>query len=373
MKVEWVALGEVLVRAGNVAAVDPTADYPMLGVKSHARGAFDSGVLHGSRTAYATLTQVREGWVVYPKLMALEGALARVPAELDGHWVTPEFVTYEIGSKELSGDYLGNLMAWSGFVEWVRAGSTGTNVRRRRLQPDNFEAIRIPLPDRDVQDRIARYLHRMSPRQAQRSELEAVLDRFVTRRTIDTPQARLGSLLALQRRAISVEPEAVYQEIGVRSFGRGLFTKEPLTGAELGGKRVFRVAEGDFIVSSVFAWEGAIGVADPAHNGLIGSHRFMTWTPNDDLNVQYLRAYFRSQVGVARLAAASPGSAGRNRTLSVRNFEAIEVPLPDRAEQDQIAAAMAAIDNVSRVAARADRLSEALLPAARNEIFNSMR
>jgi len=305
--------------------------------------------------------------------MAWEGALAIVPDTMDGRWVTPEFVAYRINSKELSGDYLGHLLGWSGFVDWVRAGSTGTNVRRRRLQPDNFEAIRIPLPHRDVQDRIARHLDRISRPRTQPSEFASVLDRFLARCTTDSPQARLGSLLALQRRAVRVEPESVYQEIGVRSFGRGLFIKEPVIGAELGGKRVFRVVEGDFIVSNVFAWEGAIGVASPEHDGLIGSHRFMTWTPSGDLNVHYLRAYFRSQAGVARLAAASPGSAGRNRTLSVRNLEAIEVPLPARAEQDRIAAVMAAIDNVSGVAARADHLSAAILPAARNDIFNSMR
>lgn len=146
-----------------------------------------------------------------------------------------------------------------------------------------------------------------------------------------------GSLLELQRRAVKVQPDEVYQEIGVRSFGKGLFIKDALIGAELGNKRVFNVKAGDFIVSNVFAWEGAVGVAGSEHDGLIGSHRFMTWKPRGDVNADFLRHYFGSESGVASLASASPGSAGRNRTLSIKNFEQVIVPIPPRPDQDRIA------------------------------------
>lgn len=148
----------------------------------------------------------------------------------------------------------------------------------------------------------------------------------------------IGLILELQRRGVEVMADQGYQEIGVRSFGKGLFIKEPVVGAELGNKRVFKIRTGDFIVSNVFAWEGAVGVAGLQHDGLIGSHRFMTWTPRQNLNLDYLRHYFGSDAGVASLASASPGSAGRNRTLSITNFEHIIVPLPPRSDQDRIAA-----------------------------------
>lgn len=155
----------------------------------------------------------------------------------------------------------------------------------------------------------------------------------------------VGSLLELQRRGVEVIADEVYQEIGVRSFGKGLFIKEPVVGVELGDKRVFEIKAGDFIVSNVFGWEGAVGVAGPQHEGMIGSHRFMTWTPLQDISVDYLRHYFGSEAGVASLASASPGSAGRNRTLSIKNFEQILVPLPSRPDQDRIAAHLAALSD----------------------------
>lgn len=148
-------------------------------------------------------------------------------------------------------------------------------------------------------------------------------------------------LLRLQRRSVEIEPDTTYQEIGVRSFGRGLFLKDPVSGVEIGSKRVFEIHEGDFVVSNVFAWEGAVGIADAEHHGRIGSHRFMTWTPVSEVKVNYLVEFFRSSRGVAALAAASPGSAGRNRTLSIANFEAIRVPLPSDADQERIAAYLA--------------------------------
>ena len=126
----------------------------------------------------------------------------------------------------------------------------------------------------------------------------------------------IGDLIELQRRRIDVDPLGTYEEIGVRSFGQGLFHKEPVDGIALGNKRVFEVQPGDLIFSNVFAWEGAVALAGPAEAGRCGSHRFMTYTAKtEDVDLGYLRYYFMSEPGLAALGVASPGSAGRNRTL----------------------------------------------------------
>jgi hypothetical protein len=147
---------------------------------------------------------------------------------------------------------------------------------------------------------------------------------------------RVDDVLELQRRAVAVDPSAVYEEIGVRSFGRGIFHKEPVSGADLGAKRVFRIQSGDLVISNVFAWEGAIAVAMEAEDGKIGSHRFMTFTPTDDrINTSWAAWYFRSEQGLDLIRKASPGSAGRNRTLAIDRFGTLEIPLPAIGEQHQ--------------------------------------
>lgn len=170
----------------------------------------------------------------------------------------------------------------------------------------------------------------------------------------------VGEVLELRRRRVDVEPTETYREIGIRSFGRGIFHKPPVTGSELGNKRVFEIEPGDLVLSNVFAWEGAVAMAGNDESGRIGSHRFLTYVPREGgVSVPYLRYFFMSEVGRNLLAAASPGSAGRNRTLSIDRFEALQVPLPGMDEQQRIA------ERFDRISNRIDRLTALRIDARR--------
>jgi type I restriction enzyme, S subunit len=168
-------------------------------------------------------------------------------------------------------------------------------------------------------------------------------------------RVRVGDVLKLHRRAVEVEPSAEYREVGVRSFGRGIFHKEPIAGTDLGSKRVFRIEPGDLVISNVFAWEGAISVASEAEEGMIGSHRFMTFRPKDDrADTAWLAWFFLSEPGLELIRRASPGSAGRNRTLAIERFEALEIPLPSIDEQRRVARRLSQLDDA--VGALSERL-----------------
>src|SRR5487761_1225464 len=138
--------------------------------------------------------------------------------------------------------------------------------------------------------------------------------------------ACVGEVLSLKRRPVVVELDGEYEQIGIRAFGRGIFHKEPVNGAALGNKRVFWIEPGDLVISNVFAWEGAVAVASDAESGMIGSHRFMTFVPIDGrINTSWAAWFFRSDPGLELIRRASPGSAGRNRTLAIKRFEALEI------------------------------------------------
>jgi type I restriction enzyme S subunit len=162
-------------------------------------------------------------------------------------------------------------------------------------------------------------------------------------------QVRVGDVLELQRRKLALGAAEECVEVGLRSFGKGVFHKPPATGAQLGNKKVYRIEPGDLVISNVFAWEGALAVASESEQGLIGSHRFMTWTPRngDQVDVRYLWHYFLSESGLLHLRRASPGSAGRNRTLGIAAFENVNIPLPDLPEQQRIAARLDRISATS--------------------------
>lgn len=171
---------------------------------------------------------------------------------------------------------------------------------------------------------------------------------------------RVEDVLSLKRRAVAVTLDGAYEEIGIRSFGRGVFHKEPVSGGDLGSKRVFRIEPGDLLISNVFAWEGAVAVAGQGESGKIGSHRFMTYTPVDDrIDTTWASWYFRSEPGLKLIRQASPGSAGRNRTLAISRFKELEIPLPPIDEQRRIA------QQLNRIATASEQIVSYVSQSAR--------
>ena len=153
----------------------------------------------------------------------------------------------------------------------------------------------------------------------------------------------------LQRieRPVEVEPNELYTQIGIRSHGKGLFYKEPVTGEALENKAVFWIEPDCFIVNIVFAWEQAIGKTTQSEVGMVGSHRFPMYRPvNDRVDINYLIYYFLTKRGTNILEAASPGGAGRNKTLGQNRFLKSKIILPSIEEQRKIAAILMTQDKV---------------------------
>lgn len=155
----------------------------------------------------------------------------------------------------------------------------------------------------------------------------------------------LSDIAPIIRRPTEIMPDQAYPELGIRSFGRGTFHKPAISGTELGTKRLFRIEPGDLVFSNVFAWEGAIAVASSTDAGRFGSHRFITCVVDAErANATYLKLYLTTAPdGRGQVQSASPGGAGRNRTLGVEKLGRIEVPLPPLSEQQAIVARLDAL------------------------------
>lgn len=157
----------------------------------------------------------------------------------------------------------------------------------------------------------------------------------------------IGDCLQRVENPVHVNPEELYTQIGIRSHGKGLFYKEPVTGAELGNKAVFWIEPDCFVVNIVFAWEQAIGKTTKSEIGMIGSHRFPMYKPvNNRVDIDYLICYFLTKRGTDILEAASPGGAGRNKTLGQDRFLKSKIVLPPLLEQQKIAAILTTQDKV---------------------------
>ena len=154
----------------------------------------------------------------------------------------------------------------------------------------------------------------------------------------------MASVLHEHRRPIRVEPSKLYYQIGIRSHDRGVFTKEAVSGAELGGKKVFSVEPGDLVANIVFGWEGAVAVILEDLLGHCGSHRFPTYRRADEGPIDYMRHLLLSRRGIEILGLASPGGAGRNRTLNRCWLGGFTIPWPSLNEQRAASAALLAIE-----------------------------
>lgn len=153
--------------------------YEFAGVYCFGRGVFRGQRRTGLDFAYTRLTRLRTGNFVYPKLMAWEGALAVVPPECEGCVVSTEFPVFEVMEArvlpEVLDTYFRNPVVWPG----IAGASTGTNVRRRRLNPKDFLNYKMPLPSRATQERLRKVRRKVDALKELQLETAAELDAFM--------------------------------------------------------------------------------------------------------------------------------------------------------------------------------------------------
>ena len=157
-------------------AVRHEDSYEFAGVYCFGRGVFRGQRRTGLDFAYTRLTQLQTGNFVYPKLMAWEGALAVVPPECEGCVVSTEFPVFEVIETrvfpEVLDTYFRNPAVWQGMA----GASTGTNVRRRRLNPKDFLEYKMPLPSRATQERLREVRRKVDALKELQLETAAELD-----------------------------------------------------------------------------------------------------------------------------------------------------------------------------------------------------
>lgn len=190
------------------------------------------------------------------------------------------------------------------------------------------------------------------------------------------PRVSLGELLRLERRPIDVLPEEQYQEIGIYCFGKGIFHKASRTGLEVGEKGLYLLKDGDFIFQVTFAWEGAIAIVSAFEDGMYGSTRYPTFRVDEERCVpRFLLRYFETHEGLQQLIKICPGSAGRNRVLSIKRIPEVFVPLPSPPEQRRILARIDGLDakiaQARRLRLQADDEASGLFDSALNEKWSA--
>ena len=380
MKKRWaeIALGEVLTSQSEGCVILPEEEYREITVSLWGKGVRLRRKIPGSEIASATRRIARKGDFIISKIDARHGAYGFIPQSLDGAVVTNDFPLYSISSGKLHPRWLYWISKSSLFVNLCRMASKGT-TNRVRLKESLFVELQIPLPPLIDQKRIVdhfdavevRLNHIKMLRKEQEKELLAALRAAFFKIESTADWIELGEVAPLVRREIAIDPDGSYPELGIRSFGRGTFHKPDVLGIET-TKRLFEIHEGDLLFSNVFAWEGAIAVAQRADHGRVGSHRFITCACDcEKVLPEYLQFYFLTASGLEKIGQASPGGAGRNRTLGLKKLEKIMVPLPSIKAQYEFLKLLTLRKKIQEQQAKASMSKEALLPSLLDRIFSS--
>ncbi len=182
---------------------------------------------------------------------------------------------------------------------------------------------------------------------------------------------RFEDIMRLDLDEVAVEPDRTYPNVGVLSFGRGLFEKPPIDGAATSASRLYRIRAGQLIYSRLFAFEGAYAAVDPRFDGFFVSNEFPTFTLDEArVDIGFLAAYLRSPAIWEELAKGSKGLGLRRQRVHPETLLAHTISLPPIDEQRVIRLLIEKIDSVAMQHEKAASRIGALGVSALNSAFN---
>ena len=99
------------------------------------------------------LFEALPGELIISKIRVAQGSLCVVPDTLEHLAVSAEYPTYKPDPKQVRLRYLNLLLRTPNFQQLL-CSSTSGNTTKKRLRPDDFEQVEIPLPEPDEQDQL---------------------------------------------------------------------------------------------------------------------------------------------------------------------------------------------------------------------------
>ena len=154
-----------------------------------------------------------------------------------------------------------------------------------------------------------------------------------------SPQINLREVLRLDLDSVRVDPSETYDMVGVYSFGRGLFRREPQNGANTSYKVFYRLKPDHVVMSQLFGWEGALALSSAGFAGLYVSPQFPTFLCDPSrLDRNFLGWFIRRPAFWEELGTRTKGMGDRRRTLNPEALLSSVIPLPPLPEQRRIVA-----------------------------------
>jgi type I restriction enzyme, S subunit len=140
----------------RVVKVQPGQHYNLIGVRWYFEGAHIHDTIAGDTVVTQELTRIHENDIVYNKMWVTKAAFAIAKAEHHGTYGTNEYPTFTAKSN-LDVRFLEYAFHDPRFLHEARALCRGT-TGRARLNPEDFLKLKVHLPDKPEQSKIAAVL-----------------------------------------------------------------------------------------------------------------------------------------------------------------------------------------------------------------------
>jgi type I restriction enzyme S subunit len=161
------------------------------------------------------------------------------------------------------------------------------------------------------------------------------------------PMVKLGRVLRLDLDRVPVDGNKSYPMVGVLSFGRGLFNRDPIENGKTSYRFFYRLKANHIVMSQLFGWEGALALSSEKFAGKYLSPQFPTFiTDETKLHREFLGWFIRRPIFWENLGSRASGMGDRRRTLNPEALFACEIPLPPLSEQRRI------VSKIDQLAAR---------------------
>lgn len=141
------SFGEVLKEVKRPVEWDDDYEYPLISVRRRSEGAFHRETRKGSEILTKKLNYAYEGEFLISKMQVVHGAMAVVPAELDGMFVSDSYLAFQSAREDIVDiNFIGWLSTTPQMYKAVRRCSYGVHIEKMTFDLGMFlhEKLQVP-------------------------------------------------------------------------------------------------------------------------------------------------------------------------------------------------------------------------------------
>jgi type I restriction enzyme, S subunit len=317
------------------------------------------------------------GSFIISRVQCWHQAYAMVPDNLPSNMIASTNYDQFAISPDVDHRFFWWLSHSPAFTDSVRSSASGVVIEKMVFNREGWLEKTIPLPPLPEQRRIvakievlaAKIAEARSLRHKAAEETEALVTSLHVK-LAGKRQRELREVVVLDEDLVPVIPGEEYPQVGIKSFGAGLFKKSATKATDTTYKTFNRLYPGALVLSQVKGWEGAIAVAGDDLAGWFVSPEYRTFRCIvTEASPDYLAALVRTEWFWTRLQTATRGVGARRERTRPEQFLSIKIPMPDVNQQKSALAVFKRLDALKGLQSETATELDALLPAILDRAF----